>query len=316
MRQTILGSRYLLATILCGFLAVGASTINASTVINFDPDGGAAGNPTLQVSGIDFKYGNSLYRGMQSLLSDSTTSPVHYVQASVDALTDSNSNALSVPGLGTPGGFQLTMVLGFSTSASTTASNGVTLYNLAANPQVNFFRLYYNSTRTANDLAGTGFTDGAPPILTGTIESASGGFFRTTGAANTLFDQFGADDYAGLQTVQVSGGGQYKVHVLTANPAFFPNNTLPTGSDVSFVLTNSSDIDPFRQTNPSHQFFDGSAPYVPSLGPVNGQGADFQAQADANASFDVPPVVPEPSSIVLGMIGLIGLTVVARRRAT
>jgi hypothetical protein len=50
---------------------------------------------------------------------------------------------------------------------------------------------------------------------------------------------------------------------------------------------------------------------MPNLGNENGLGPDFQTQADANASFDV---VPEPSSILLGAIGLLGMAAFVRRR--
>jgi len=79
-------------------------------------------------------------------------------------------------------------------------------------------------------------------------------------------------------------------------------------------MQNASDITPFAQQNPSHRFSDGTNPtVVPNLGNENGLGPDFQTQADANASFDV---VPEPASILLASLGVIGLAVVARRRQT
>jgi len=316
MRNVILAPRYFFGTFVFGLsLFVASSWANASTVIAFDPDGANPANPAYQVSAVDFKTGNSLYQGIGSLTVNGTPVAVHYAQASVDALLDPNGNPIAVNGLGVPGGFQLTMVLGFT--ANTTIAGTAVSYNLAASPQpVNFFELWYNPTRTADDLAGTGFDlsagAGAKKILGGILTDASGGFFRNTGS-NVLFDQFGADDYLGKNTVRVSGGGQYTVQVNTTDAAFF-DAQLP--SAVSFVLTNSSDITPFRQANPSHLFSDGTNPsVVPNLGGVNGAGADFQAQADANASFDVPPVVPEPSSIVLGAIGMLGLGLVARRRA-
>jgi len=311
MRLLILGSRYLCRTILSGLLVAAATSANGSTIISFDPDG-AGPDPQVQVASMDFKTGNSLYKGIGTLLVNATPTVVHYAQASVDGLLDANGNLIPVAGLAQPGGFQLTMVLGFAANAN--ISGTATSYSLAAGG-TNFFELWYNPTRVASDLAGTGFDSsagaGAKLILSGILTDASGGFFRST-SNPVLFDQFGADNYAGLNTVRISGGGQYDVQVNSTDPAFF-DAQLP--SALSFVLTNASDITPFRQTDPSHLFSDGLNPLVvPVLAPINGTGADFQAQADANASFDVRPAVPEPSSIVLGAIGLIGLLVVARRR--
>jgi len=310
MRLLILGSRYCCGLILSGLLFA-ATSANASTIISFDPDG-AGPDPVVQVASMDFKTGNSLYKGIGSLLTNGTPAVVHYAQASVDGLLDANGNLINVPGLAQPGGFQLTMVLGFAANAN--ISGTATSYSLAAGGP-NFFELWYNPARVASDLLGTGFDSsagaGSKLILSGALTDASGGFFRSTGNP-VLLDQFGADNYAGLNTVRVSGGGQYTVQVNGTDPTFF-DAQLP--SQLSFVLTNASDITPFRQTDPSQRFSDGVAPTViPLLAPVNGQGADFQAQADANASFDVPPVTPEPSSIVLATIGMIGLGFVARRR--
>lgn len=312
MRLLILRSRYLCSTILSGLLVAAATSANGSTIISFDPDG-AGPDPVVQVASMDFKTGNSLYKGIGSLLVNGTPTVVHYAQASVDGLLDAGGNLIPVNGLAQPGGFQLTMVLGFAANAN--ISGTATSYSLAAAGGPNFFELWYNPTRVASDLAGTGFDSsagaGAKLILNGILTDASGGFFRST-SNPVLFDQFGADNFAGLNTVRISGGGQYSVQVNGTDPAFF-DAQLP--SAISFVLTNASDITPFRQTDPSQKFSDGSNPtVVPVLAPINGTGADFQAQADANASFDVRPAVPEPSSIVLGAIGLIGLLVVARRR--
>jgi hypothetical protein len=312
MRQTIFGSRCFSTSIFSGLLLLVASA-SASTIIPFDPDG-AGPDPVVQVSSVDFKVGNSLYKGIGNLLVNGTPTTVHYAQASVDGLLDSNGNTIPVNGLGTPTGFQLTMVLGFTANA--TISGTTTQYTLGAAPNVNFFQLWYNPTRVADDLAGTGFDAsagaGAKKILSGFLTSASGGFFRSTGA-NVPYDQFGSDNYSGLNTVSVVGGGSYEIQVTSTDPAFF-DGSLP--SNLSFVLTNSSDTTPFRQTNPSQLFSDGTNPtVVPNLGGINGTGPDFQAQADANASFDSPIGTPEPSSIVLGAIGLIGFSVIARRRA-
>lgn len=304
MTQT-LRSRGLLGAIAITILSFAAHRADASTVISLDPDGsGSLG--TFQVSSIDFKPGNSLYKGIGSLLVNGTATPVHYVQAEVNALNDQNGNPYSVPGLGSPSGFQLTMVM--ATPLATSISGNNTSYSLAAG-STNFFELFYNSTNIADDLAGTGFTAGTK-ILSGTVTDAFGGFTLAATNPDPTFDGFGADDYGGFKSKKVAGGGQYTVQVGSSDPNFFKNNSLPAA--FSFVMLNSSDITPFAQQNPSHLFSDGTNPtVVPNLGNENGLGPDFQTQADANASFDV---VPEPSSILLGAIGTLGLAAFVRRR--
>src|SRR5262245_43580063 len=112
MRLLILGSRCLSGSIFSGLLLAAVVSANASTIISFDPDG-AGPDPTVQVASVDFKTGNSLYKGIGSLLVNGAPAVVHYAQASVDGLLDANGNLINVPGLAQPGGFQLTMVLGF-----------------------------------------------------------------------------------------------------------------------------------------------------------------------------------------------------------
>jgi hypothetical protein len=146
-------------------------------------------------------------------------------------------------------------------------------------------------------------------ILSGVLTSASGIFLATPGGG--AFDQFGANNYPGVTTVNSVGGGTYNVAIDPgADPNFFVN---PPPGDLQFVLANASNIDPFSQANPSHQFFDATTGlFSTNTGLVNGQGADFQTQADANASF---VAVPEPSSFALAGIGFLAFTAYLRRRS-
>lgn len=106
------------------------------------------------------------------------------------------------------------------------------------------------------------------------------------------FDQFGANDFAGVQTPFGTGGMQITARVIEVNPNFFLNNSLPVGSTTLFF--NQSMQNSFAQTNPSRSFVRGSVTeghpsFTPNLGAVNGQsGPDFQQQVDANNSFTAP----------------------------
>jgi hypothetical protein len=229
------------------------------------------------------------------------------MQTRIGALLDSGGQPLVVNGLNSA--FELTLVLSFGAMGS--VDNVVTpthpfptaSVTLDPNAPLNFVELWYDNTPDADDLAGTGFANGQL-ILSGDFMVASGGVFRF--ADTPLFDNFGIDNYGGLHSRHVVGGGDYKVDVAGGDPNFF---TGPP-SQIDIQLLNESEVTPFSQVNPSHLFYDGVGPNViPLLGALNGDSFDFQTQSDANASF-----TPEPSTFVLGAFGALGMLACLRRR--
>jgi hypothetical protein len=269
-----------------------------ATTIGFDPDGSAAGNDPYQVSTFDYLPGNALFKSIGSLLSNKSGQPAqHFVQARLGNLLDANGDEVPVVGLGST--FEITVVVGFDASVNV---SGLSMdYSLASSPNINFFKIYYDSIPDASDLLGTGFSDGTL-ILSGSLIEGYGTFLRNTGT-DRLFDSFGTDNYAGKQTKRGTGAGDFTIDIATWDPNFFVN--LNAGYLEFF---NTSNITPFNQANPSARFYNGSNTFVPNLGLINGDGTDFQSQADANASF----FVPEPSAVAVTLLG--GLVAAARRR--
>jgi hypothetical protein len=265
-------------------------TCGASESFIFDPDGPLGDSPIV-VSIFDWLPSSALAVDTLPLPAFPAMKPsVLLSHAKLGNFL--NAGGSSILGTGLNGTYEITFV-GASGQLGTLATPTTSAFTYDSTGTPNFFEVYWDSAKNANELAGTGFNDGTL-ILSGTVTSLAASF-GTTSITPEPLDQFGTDNYPAIDTGAGVGGGQIAVDVIFANPAFFPN---PDQQPKTLVF-NTSQITPFRQVDPSAMFTDlpgGGAPTVlPILGAVNGSaaagGVDVIFQADANMSMTLAEII-------------------------
>ncbi len=298
--------RKALGTVLgaAGLLSLGSSV--RAAFLDFNPTGSNA-SPTTTIAGIDIAPGSALARGSIPL-SVGSTFELDF-QSTVNGVINTNGLTVAPPGLAT--NYQITAVASFTEVVTSLSADGtVATFALAPTQASNsFFELYYNPAVVANSQASTGINAGTL-ILQATPSSTSpsvGIFSLSTGPGGApviqQFDQFGSTNhYPGINSVSGSGSAMIGADVTYFDPNFF----LTPVSQVSF---NTSLVTPFAQATPSAMFTNfpgvGNPDVTPNLGSINGDnGRSFQFEADPNISFQV---IPEPSSIILIGMGLVGV---------
>jgi hypothetical protein len=241
-----------------------------------------------------------------------------YYQAKLLNFLDPGGNVIAGTGLNTD--YEITVIAAFGETGCVYGPAAV--FSFDATNATNYIKIYIDPARNASNLAGTGFNDGTllmqgnvvaqdstASVITGGTFTANLLLVNTQLSKNVAqYDQFNGNDYAGVGTVTGTGitAAAASIDIATVNPAYI--NPASASLFTFEALTNSSQVAPFLQQDPSQSFYDAMTglPVTPKFGDCTGGGypcipnafssvngstksgetVDFQFQADANSSFD------------------------------
>lgn len=251
--------------------------------------------------------GNALVVGGQSAIAGLTpggaSSQPLLVLFQSQIVLDSSTSGLP---LNTPGVFTVTGSV-YETVSLTTA--GTVVFSLA--PGATTFNIYYGVS-SPNSLAGTGFQSGTL-VYSGTIASSAGNFSDQPGSPVAAFDPANPDAYPGKQAVLGTGQTALTIKETSYDSSFF--KTYLTGSTLNLTISTDTQF-VTAGADPSKQFFSGHTSNLPTINgaltpaDTGSTPYDIQFQTNGSGSFQV---VPEPASVAMTLMGLVGVGVASYR---
>ncbi len=198
-----------------------------------------------------------------------------------------------------------------------------------------FFEVYIDDMNADNDLsdgvAGGGFNDG-DLLFSGTITSGTGSFssiYLNSSALDTIdggtdgvIDDASATDAFNNGAsplnpqLSVTGNGGSTINTIVKFDQFNPNYFIDVTSPLWYKFSTQTQNNlPFTQVDPSNKYWDGNTLQDVKIGIINGapgNGPDVIFETDASTTD--AGAVPEPATLLLLGIGLLGFGVVARRK--
>jgi hypothetical protein len=266
----------------------------------------AGGTTFTSNSATEAPAGNALVVGGQSAIAG--LMPGGPASAPLQVLFQSqlvfNSATSGLP-LNTPGVFTVTGSV-FETVSLTSA--GTVVFNIA--PGASTFNIFFGAS-SPNSLAGTGFQAGTL-VFSGSIGSAAGNFSDLPGSPTGPFDLANPAAYPGKLAVLGTGQTALVINETSYDSSFF--NTNLTGASLNLTIATATQF-VTAGADPSMNFF-GTTPHLPTInGTLTSADTspipyDVQFQTNGSGSFQV---VPEPASMAMTLMGLVGVGAVTYR---
>ena len=225
--------------LLAASVILAASFSPMANALVWDPDGGGAG-AAINIS--TFDWGPTSFvavdgnTAINSFIADPTcpnNSCNFTVLSSAVLIGTLDGNTPNTPS-GLNNTFEYTLTFSFVEKVTNVV--GSTAFFSSQPTAANFLQIFYDTTKDANQLTGSGFNDGQS-VLTASLGNVSQGNFTTTsGSTFVPLDAFNANDYTG-QTTQEGTGSTTALqwNVLTQDSAFFKSIIDSLGVDIANI---------------------------------------------------------------------------------